>query len=66
MRTSNLIGGTALIILGIIFLGNELDWFHIYFRDIFRFWPLVLIGYGVYLLVRSQQRRPPQSPENPL
>ncbi|MCY7350163.1 MAG: DUF5668 domain-containing protein [Cytophagaceae bacterium] len=65
MKTSNLVGGIVLIVLGVIFLGNELDWFHIRLRDVFRFWPLVLIAYGVYFLVRSKQR-PPHSPENPL
>lgn len=64
MKTSNLIGGVVLIVLGLIFLGNELDWFHIRFRDIFRFWPVVLIAYGVYYLVRGTQR-PPYEPTDP-
>lgn len=64
MKNSNLIGGSILIVLGVIFLGNELDWFHIRFRDVFRFWPVILIAYGIYYLVRGTQS-PPQNPENP-
>jgi hypothetical protein len=64
MKTSNLIGGLVLIVLGVIFLGNELDWFHIRFRDVFRFWPVILIAYGIYYLVRGSQR-PPYEPTNP-
>ncbi len=64
MKNSNLIGGSVLIVLGVIFLGNELDWFHIRFRDVFRFWPVVLIAYGIYYLVRGTQP-PPQNPQNP-
>ena len=64
MKTSNLVGGIILIALGVIFLGNELDWFHIRFRDVFRFWPVLLIGYGIYYLVRGTQR-PPYEPMDP-
>lgn len=64
MKTSNLVSGLVLIVLGVIFLGNELDWFHIRFRDVFRFWPVILIAYGIYYLVRGTQR-PPYEPMDP-
>lgn len=64
MKTSNLVGGIVLIALGVIFLGNELDWFDIRFRDVFRFWPVILIAYGIYYLVRGTQR-PPYEPMDP-
>lgn len=48
-RKSNIFWGAILIVIGFIFLGTNLDWFHIdwSFHEIARFWPLMLIAAGV-------------------
>lgn len=48
-KKGNIIGGIILIIIGFLFLGTNLDWFHLdwSFHQIARFWPLMLIGAGV-------------------
>jgi hypothetical protein len=38
----------ALIVLGVIFLLNNLGWFYI--RDLLRYWPVLLIVLGAYML----------------
>ncbi len=42
------IGPILLIVLGVLFLLDELNWIHFY--DVIRFWPLILIALGAYLL----------------
>ncbi len=41
------ISGGILIVLGVLFLGRELDWFHIDWQRLFKLWPLLLIGAGL-------------------
>jgi hypothetical protein len=44
------IGAVILIALGVLFLLNKIDWFS---GRIFEYsWPLVLIGLGIWLIVR--------------
>ena len=45
---SNIFWGIVLIVVGFLFLGTNLDWFHLdwSFRQIARFWPLMLIAAG--------------------
>ncbi len=45
----NILGGVILIVVGFLFLGTNLDWFDLdlSFRQIARFWPLMLIVAGV-------------------
>lgn len=47
------IGAIILIILGVLFLANEFDWFHF---DWGRFWPLILIAIGVFVLMKRTRR----------
>jgi len=44
------IGAVILIALGVLFLFNTMGFFHFYW--ISRLWPLVLIGLGVWLLIK--------------
>lgn len=48
-RKSNIFWGAILIVIGFIFLGSNLDWFHLdwSFHEVARFWPLMLIAAGV-------------------
>ena len=56
-----LVWGGVLILLGVLFLLDNLG--AIYLRDVVEFWPLLLIGLGVYLvanqLLSSKQPAPP-------
>jgi apolipoprotein N-acyltransferase len=44
--------GIVLIVVGFIWLGNNLHWFRIHLP----IWPLVLIVIGVYLLLEHRHR----------
>jgi hypothetical protein len=56
MNSKNLFAGGILILLGVLFLGKELDWFNINWHEIFRLWPLLLIYLGlVAVLGKSSQ-----------
>ena len=44
-------GGVALIVLGVLFLLHTLGYWRL--GDLIRFWPVLLIGLGVYMLYRS-------------
>ena len=48
-RKGNIFWGIVLVVVGFLFLGTNLDWFHLdwSFRQIARFWPLMLIGAGL-------------------
>jgi phage shock protein PspC (stress-responsive transcriptional regulator) len=53
-QKNNLVGGAVLIILGIIF--SFKTFFHInLFRYIGQMWPLILIGIGVWLIVKDRK-----------
>lgn len=53
-QKNNLVGGAVLIILGIIF--SFKTFFHInLFRYIGQMWPLILIGIGVWLIIRDRK-----------
>jgi hypothetical protein len=59
------VGAVILIVLGVLFLLGQFDWFSWHW---FHFsWPLLLIGLGVWLIVRRLQYSqgvPPGSPQN--
>ena len=56
MNSKNLFSGGILILLGVLFLGKELDWFNVNWHEIFRLWPLLLIYSGlVAVLGKSSQ-----------
>jgi len=48
------VGAFILIGLGVLFLLDEVGWLH--FDWLWRFWPLILIGIGIRILVVRQQR----------
>ena len=59
-RRGHLTSGIVLLVFGSLFLGAE----HHYFRwrdvgDILSWWPLLLLGLGVYLLMKDRKRVPP-------
>ncbi|MES2518416.1 MAG: DUF5668 domain-containing protein [Bacteroidota bacterium] len=56
MNSKNIFTGGFLILLGILFLGKELDWFHINWHEIFRLWPLLLIYLGLVALLGKSSR----------
>ena len=58
-------GAVILIALGVLFLLGQFEWFswHVFQY----FWPLVLIGLGVWLIVRRMQETqggPPKDSQN--
>ncbi len=56
-RSSNIFWGAILIVIGILFLGTNLDWFNLNwsFGDIARFWPLLLILAGVFAFLNRRR-----------
>lgn len=53
-QNNNLVGGAVLIILGIIF--SFKTFFHInLWRYVGQMWPLILVGLGVWLIVRDRK-----------
>jgi TM2 domain-containing membrane protein YozV len=59
------IGAVILIVLGVMFLLGQFNWFS--WRVYEYLWPLLLIGLGVWLIVRrlqDAQGRPPAGPQN--
>ncbi|MDZ7898119.1 MAG: DUF5668 domain-containing protein [Arcicella sp.] len=56
MNSKNVFSGGILILLGVLFLGKEMDWFNVNWHEIFRLWPLLLIYLGlVAILGKSSQ-----------
>lgn len=56
MNSKNLFTGGILILIGVLLLGKELDWFNVNWHEIFRLWPLLLIYLGlVAVLGKSSQ-----------
>lgn len=54
------IGPIILIVLGVLFLGRTMDIFDFYyFRYLWRFWPLILIAIGAWMLWRRTAGTPP-------
>jgi hypothetical protein len=47
------VGPVVMIALGVIFLLNNLGLLHV--SQIFRFWPIALIGMGIYMLIQRTQ-----------
>lgn len=56
-RSSNIFWGAILIVIGILFLGTNLDWFDLNwsFGDIARFWPILLILAGVFAFLNHKR-----------
>ncbi|PLK42906.1 LiaI-LiaF-like domain-containing protein [Emticicia sp. TH156] len=56
-KSSNIFLGAILIVIGILFLGTNLDWFELNwsFRQIARFWPLMLILAGVFAFLNRSR-----------
>jgi hypothetical protein len=56
MNSRNLITGVLLLGLGVLFLGRNLGWFDVDWSDLVRFWPVLLILFGVNLLFGNRSR----------
>ena len=54
MKTKHIFWGTLFISIGILVLLNNLIGFTIYWDEIWRFWPVVLVLWGVTILVKDQ------------
>lgn len=56
-KSSSIFWGAILIVVGILFLGTNLDWFDLSwsFRQIARFWPLLLILAGVFAFLNHRR-----------
>ncbi|WP_266367118.1 LiaI-LiaF-like domain-containing protein [Tellurirhabdus rosea] len=52
MKSRSIVPGIVLITLGVIFLGEKLDWFHLDLGNLARFWPILLILAGVNIILR--------------
>jgi TM2 domain-containing membrane protein YozV len=52
------VGPAVMIVLGVIFLLNNLGVLR--FSQIFRFWPIALIGLGVYMLIERSRKPAPE------
>jgi TM2 domain-containing membrane protein YozV len=52
-REHSPVGAVVLIGLGLVFLLANLDWFS--FHWVSHFWPLILVGFGVWLFVRRRR-----------
>ncbi len=56
------VGGIILIVLGLLFLLNNLD--IVSFHDVFRnFWPLILVLVGIYIIFKNYRRTAPDNKE---
>ncbi len=52
----NYFSAAILIGLGIIFLGKEFNVFNVHWNDIFRFWPLLLVGLGLNIILGGNSK----------
>lgn len=57
-NASNALLGGILIVIGVLFLGNNFDWFsfNIEFKEVARWWPLLLIFAGIGVFLNPYQR----------
>lgn len=51
MKNKNLIWGGILIALGLLFLGENFDWFHLNLQSIAKFWPILFILAGINSII---------------
>ena len=58
-RTGTRSPGLVLIAAGVVLLLDNLDMLET--GQVLRFWPVLLIGFGVGLLVKGQDRAPPST-----
>jgi predicted membrane protein len=54
--SAGMIGGSIWIVIGAVLLGERLN----LIANVFRFWPLLLVGVGAYVVWQSFTRREPQ------
>ncbi|MDZ7289765.1 MAG: DUF5668 domain-containing protein [candidate division KSB1 bacterium] len=54
-RWGVLIPGFALLLFGLALLFEELEYW--YFYDVLRFWPVILIAFGIGILLNAMRRR---------
>lgn len=55
--------GAMLILIGVVFLLSNFD--IVALRDVYRFWPLILIAVGVRLVIRNRTSGPGPAPGPP-
>lgn len=62
MKPTNVLFGSILILFGIIQLAKEFGWFYVDWHLVRRFWPLLLIALGVFLIFRDRRPNRPIDP----
>ncbi|MDQ1086188.1 MULTISPECIES: LiaF transmembrane domain-containing protein [unclassified Siphonobacter] len=65
MKSSRVIVGACFIAFGLIKLGEELGFFDFDWSAIWRYWPILLISWGVWILVRDKTQPPYDPPLDP-
>ena len=54
MKTKHIFWGTLFISIGILVLMNNFSSFNLYWGDIWKFWPVVLVLWGITILVKDK------------
>lgn len=54
MKTKHIFWGTLFISIGILVLMNNFSTFDLYWGDIWKFWPVVLVLWGITILVKDK------------
>lgn len=54
MKTSHIFWGTLLIVLGLLILLNNFSPIGLYWEDLWQYWPIVLVLFGVSLMIRNR------------
>ncbi len=62
MKPSRVIVGVAFIAFGLIKLGDELGFYEFDWFSFRRYWPVLLILWGVWMLVRDKPQQPYEPP----
>lgn len=62
MKPTNVLLGSILILFGIIQLAKEFGWFYVDWYLVRRFWPVLLIALGVFLIFRDRRPNHPIDP----
>ncbi len=57
MRTSRIFWGVLFVVVGLLFLLERAGWLGVDWESVLKFWPLVLVLWGIVMLVRSERTR---------
>lgn len=54
MKTKHIFWGTLFISIGVLILLNNFSSFYLYWEDIWKFWPVILVLWGITILVKDK------------